>query len=148
MASFAEFIAESYFSEAEVTWQLVSLTHAVASFEAKSVLVEVDFEQTEVSGPWNVSFNTMKGEKSDLTMLAFRIFNGVFQAVREFIETRKPELLVFASKDADLSDIYRTYLRREQKSFEDLGYRLEEPQRVAPYMEFALKRTKPSEWRG
>jgi hypothetical protein len=54
---------------------------------------------------------------------------------------------VFATKRDELASIYQTYLRRESPTLEELGYRLEGPNRVEPYMEFVLKRTKPSSWR-
>jgi hypothetical protein len=47
--------------------------------------------------------------------LAFRIFNGVFQAVREFPERREPEMLVFVAEDDDVASIHATYLFRDRK---------------------------------
>jgi hypothetical protein len=79
--------------------------------------------------------------------LAFRIFNGVFQAVKEFTETPEPEILVFIAKDEDLASIYQTYLRREAADLEELGYRLEGPHKVEPYTEWTLRRIKPTAWR-
>ena len=132
-----------------MTWILRSTSHAIARFEVKTISVEVDFEQRERGGAWQVAFNTVAGELSDRTnmVLAFRIFNGVFQAVREFIETRQPDVLMFVSKDEDLAGIYETYLRRERAALETIGYRLEAPQRVQPYAQFTLRRVKPSEWK-
>lgn len=148
MQAFAEFIAESFHSEANVIWVLKSTSHAVAKFQVKTISVEVEFEQREHRGAWHVAFNTAAGEISDRTnmVLAFRIFNGVFQAVREFIETREPDVLIFVSKDEDLERIYDAYLRREKPALEAIGYRLEAPQHVEPYAQFILRRAKPSEW--
>ena len=56
--------------------------------------------------------------------LAFRVFNGVFQAVREFMERREPEMLVFVAEDDDVANIYATYLRRDRNAMDDLGYEL------------------------
>ena len=78
---------------------------------------------------------------------AFSIFNGVFQAVREFVGVREPDTLVFATKRDELASIYQTYLRRESATLEELGYQLEGPNRVEPYVEFTLRRLKPSSWR-
>ena len=91
MESLVEFIAESYDSEVELNWKLKSTAHAIATFTVNSILVEVHFEQRKPSGPWHVSFNTLHGDLSDLKneMLAFRKLNGVFQAVREFIELER-----------------------------------------------------------
>lgn len=148
MSSFAELIAEAFDSEVELTWKLKSTTHAAAVFEVRSIVIEVDFEQREAKGPWHIGFNTIGGESEDRTnmALAFRIFNGVFQAVREFIDTREPELLVFIAKDEDLASVYRTYLRKEQSRIEALGYEMEGPHRVEPYTQWTLRRAKPSAW--
>ncbi|MBV8552200.1 MAG: hypothetical protein JOY54_12930 [Acidobacteriaceae bacterium] len=149
MRTFAEIIAESFDTEASVTWNLKSTTHAVATFHVKSIAVDVDFEQREHNGPWHVGFNTRSRETIDRSTiaLAFRIFNGVFQAVREFLETREPEVVVFIAKDEDLASVYETYLRREKARIEGLGYRLEAPNRIEPDTEWTLRRTKPSAWK-
>ena len=149
MPTFAESIAESFHSEVDVNWSLKSTTHAVAAFTIKTVAVEVDFEQRELRGPWHVGFNTLRADMADRSnvTLAFRIFNGVFQAVKEFTETREPEILVFIAKDEDLASIYQTYLRREAAGLEQLGYRLEGPHNVEPYTEWTLRRIVPTAWR-
>ena len=145
MPGLAEFIAESFYSEVCLNWRLQSASHAIASFTVSSIAVEVSFEQRETGGPWHVAFTVSRGESVELAVVsAFRIFNGVFQAVREFIETRQPEIVVFISKDEDLAGIYETYLRRERSAIETLGYRLEGPDRVDPYTQFTLRRTGPS----
>lgn len=107
MPRFAESIAEEFHSEVDLNWSLRSTTHAVALFEVRTIAVEVDFEQREPG----------------------------FQAVREFTETREPEILVFIAKDEDLASIYQTYLRREAAGLEAQGYRLEGPHKVEPYTE-------------
>jgi len=149
MPTFAESIAESFHSEVDVKWDLKSATHAVATFEVKGALVTVDFEQREPGGAWHVAFNTLRGEMTgrELVTSAFRIFNGVFQVVKEFTETREPEILVFIAKDEDLAGSYETYLRREVASLQELGYRLEGPHKVDPYTEWSLRCVKPSGWR-
>jgi len=150
MQSFAEFMAESYRSNVRLTWNLASRNHATASFTVDAVKVIVSFEQREAGGPWHVLFEVNKRQTSDteLAHSAFSIFNGVFQAVREFEEVREPDVLVFATKRDELAGIYRTYLRRESSTLKDLGYRLEGPHRVEPYVELNLKRTRPSGWQG
>ncbi|MGH9663789.1 MAG: hypothetical protein ACRD9L_05140, partial [Bryobacteraceae bacterium] len=101
MQTFVDFIAESFDSDVPLNWKLKSTTLAVAAFAVKSIAVEVEFGRREANGTWHVSFNTLHGEMADLKdeMLAFRRLNGVFQAVREFIETREPEAVVFIAKD-------------------------------------------------
>jgi hypothetical protein len=150
MAGFAETVAWFFRSEVVVTWRVMSLTHAVASFDVGEVRVEVDFEQRQSGGAWHVGFNTVRRPPDDrkVVPLAFRIFNGVFQAVTEFVETRQPELVVFVSKDEDLERICSTYLHREERSIAELGYRLEGPDRVGEFSEFTLRRTRPSDWNG
>jgi len=149
MQTFADVIAESFYSEVKVNWKLKSTMHAIAAFNVKSIAVEVDFEQRDQHGPWHVGFNTVQGEAADRTnmTLAFPIFNGVFQAVREFIETREPEAVVFIAKDEDLASVYEAYLRREKNSIEAIGYKMEGPGRVEPYAEWTSRRVKPSGWK-
>lgn len=147
MASFAEFMAESFRSNVPLTWNLSSPTKATASFVLDSVGVVVSFEQRESGKAWHVVFEAQKGETTEAVYSAFAIFNGVFQAVEEFIEVRQPDMLVFATKRDELANIYRTYLRRESRTIESLGYALEGPHRVEPFTEFALRRVKPSEWK-
>ena len=149
MLTFAEIIVESFHSEVVVNWKLKSTEHAVAAFTVKSIAVEVDFEQRERDGPWHIGFNTVGGAAADRTnmTLGFRIFNGVFQAVREFIDTREPKVVVFIAKDEDLTNIYEAYLRREKMSIEEMGYKLEGPHRVDPYTQWTLRRVNPSGWK-
>jgi hypothetical protein len=149
MQTFAEFMAESHRSNVRLTWNLASLGHATASFTVDSVKVIVSFEQREANAPWQVVFEVGKGMTTDteLAHSSFSIFNGVFQAVEEFVEVRQPETLVFATKRDELAGIYQTYLRREAATLEKLGYRLEGPHRVEPYQEFILRRMTPSDWR-
>ena len=145
MATFAEEIAESFESVAELTWKVISTSHAVATFDVGQAAFEVSFEQREPAGAWHVGFGVKRGTIQPWQ--AFRVFNGVFQAVGEFIETREPERVVFISKDEDLESVYATYLRRHQSKMESLGYKLEGPNKVEPYTEYTLRRVKPSTWR-
>ncbi len=138
MASFAEFIAESFYSTVNLTWNLSGPRCSTASFSVESIAVEVLFEQAESGTAWNISFDVERGEVRQALHAFFQIFNGVFQAVREFLEVRNPELVVFATKRDSLAGIYQTYLRRESPEIERLGYRLEGPGNV--------RRIAPSQW--
>ena len=138
MASFAEIIVESFYSTVNLVWDLSGTNRATARFSVESVAVQVLFEQQEPGAAWNVSFDVERGELRQAVHLSFHIFNGVFQAVREFLEVRHPELVVFATKREALADIFQTYLRRESPTIERLGYQLEGPQ---------LRRVIPSKWR-
>lgn len=141
---FAEIVAEALETpDVALIWKLESEHRAVAAFTVDEITVTVDFEQRETSGPWNVGF-AVAGSLP--ISMAFRIFNGVFQAVREFIEVRQPEAMVFVAKDQDLAGIYETYLRRERRGIELQGYDLIGPERVMPYTEWRLHRNRPSEW--
>ena len=146
MASFAELIAESYHSTVNLTWNLSGPKRSTANFSIESIEVQVLFEQQESGAAWNVSFDVQKGEARQAVHASFQIFNGVFQAVHEFLEVRNPELLVFATKRDSLAGIYQTYLRREQPEIERLGYQIEGPEKVSPYQEFTLRRIAPSRW--
>ena len=148
MQSLAEFMAESFNSNVPLTWDLSGLSHAVASFTVDSVKATVSFERRGNGGPWHVTFEIEKGDSTEAVRSAFAIFNGVFQAVGEFIEVREPETLVFATKRDELANIYQTYLRKWSARIEELGYRLEGPIRVDPYTEFMLTRVRPSGWKG
>jgi hypothetical protein len=88
-----------------------------------------------------------KGDKTEVAYLAFSIFNGVFQAVEEFVGAREPETLLFATKREELAGIYQTYLRRESATLEKLGYQLEGPEHLEPYRQFLLRRVRPSSWK-
>jgi hypothetical protein len=148
MQSLAEFMADSFHSNAPLTWDLTSLSRATAAFAVDSVKTVVSFERREASGPWYVAFEVDKGESTAIAHSAFAIFNGVLQATEEFLTVREPETLVFATKRNELSGIYRTYLRREAETLAKLGYELEGPIRVDPYTEFVLRRARPSGWKG
>jgi hypothetical protein len=146
MQTFAEFMAESYRSNVPLTWNLAGRNHATPSFAIDSVKMIVSFEQRETNGPWRVLFEVDKGDKTEVACLAFSIFNGVFQAVEEFVGVREPETILFATKREELA-VHHTYLRRESVTLEQLGYRLEGPEYVEPYRQFLLKRVRPSNWR-
>ncbi len=142
---FAELIAESFHSMTTLTWGIVSTKpgRAVAKFQTNEVNVEVLFE--ERASDWTVSFDVL--EPSQAVYTAFHIFNGVFQAVEEFIETRQPNVIVFVTKKKGLADIYDLYLRRENERIAKLGYRLEPVSEIDPYREYTLVRVNPSNWK-
>ncbi len=142
---FAETVAELFQSTAILRWRTESTTYAVATFVVKSLGVDVDFERRLHDGPWHIAFSVVRGDVDDQTniALAFRLFNGVFQAVREFMESREPEMLVFTASDEDVARIFETYLRRDRNTMEDLGYELMGPDRVGQNSEWSVRRVKP-----
>ena len=147
MQTFAEFIAEAFDSHARLTWDYPRRSFATAVFDVDAIRVTVSLEEREAGGPWYVAFEVNQGDRLPAVHSAFEIFNGVFQAVREFIEVRQPDKVVFATKKDKLAGIYQTYLRKESSRIEALGYRLEGPHRVDPSMEFVLRRVRPSDWK-
>ena len=147
MQSFAEFMADSFRSNVPLAWDLSGVSHVTASFFIDSIQVIVTFERREASGPWYVLFEVQKAESTEVAHSAFAIFNGVFQAAEEFIDVRRPDTLVFATKRDELAGVYQTYLRRESTTIERLGYRLEGPVRVEPYSEFLLRRMTAPQWK-
>ncbi len=147
MQTFTEFMAESFNSHAKLVWDYPRRSHATATFSVDGIKVTVSFEQREATGPWHVVFEVDQSDSTAAVHSAFEIFNGVFQAVEEFIDVREPETVVFATKRDKLAGIYQTYLRKESATLEKLGYKLEGPHRVDPYVEFTLKRMKPSGWK-
>jgi hypothetical protein len=78
--------------------------------------------------------------------MALRVFSGVFQAVKEFLEVRQPEKLVFASNE-DLGHLFETYLEKQGTSLHGLGYKMQEPVKASPLAEFTMVKTTPSAWK-
>ena len=138
MGSLAELIAAQLHSEVDLSWRLVDPTRVVAAFSIRTLRAEVSFEQR--GGPWCFDFQVRLGD--ELISTAFRAFSGVFQAVREFIKIRTPEVVTFLSKNEDLAAIYQAYLCYDRPSIEALGYAIEGPHRVDPYTEFTLRRVR------
>jgi hypothetical protein len=93
---------------------------------------------------WRVGFNAERGEPTAVVLSAFESFNGVIQALEEFLDIRQPDELLLVSKTEQLTRIYDVYLRREAARMEHLGYLLEGSVRAEPYSEFRLRRTRPS----
>jgi hypothetical protein len=148
MSSFAESFARGFSSDVDLQWDVSSSLRATASFSLGTDAIHVDvmFEQRVVGGPWFVQFELRPGASAkDALLHAFRIFNGVFQAVRDFASLREPEGLVFPSRNQDLAAIYRTYLAKEKQAFEDLGYEILKPLSAPPYLEYELRRARPNE---
>ena len=147
MAAFSEVIAENFFSEAELTWELLGPKQVRAVFSIDEISVSVNFEERETSGVWYVSFEVTAGRPEDTLYLSWHIFNGVFQAAEEFASTRQPDAVVLVAKREKLASIYETYLRREAARLQDVGFVLMSVDRVGSFTEFVLRRFKPSEWK-
>jgi hypothetical protein len=147
MQSFAEFVAENFESTVDLFWGNPRRGVATARFGIRNVAVTVLFEQMEPDSPWRVGFNAERGEPTEVATAAFELFNGVMQALEDFLDIRQPEVLVLVSKTEQLARIYETYLRREAARIERLGYQLEGQLKADPHTEFTLRRTRSSAWR-
>ncbi len=136
-----ESVLASFDSDAQITWDLASPKEALARFQVEEITVEVSFRQ-EGEG-WDVAFTTSEPS----TTLAFRIFAGVFQAVKEFLSIREPEQLRFSSKDVSLGRLYENYLGRNNTELRELGYTMAEPARSNPLTSFLIVKATPSAWK-
>jgi hypothetical protein len=119
-----------------------------ASFTQGPAKVKITFLKITESD-WRVGFEVTSDRQSPIQSVQFsnRIFSGVFQGVREFLEDSQPMRLVFASKSESLGELYGTYLKREDTSLVKMGYEMELVVRSDPFAEFALRKSMPSSWR-
>ncbi len=81
MQTFAEFLAESFDSDAKLSWDYPRRSHATTTFSVDRIKVIVSFEQRETNGPWYVVFEVDQGDSTAVAHSSFEIFNVVFQAV-------------------------------------------------------------------
>jgi hypothetical protein len=122
-----------------INWSMTQ-TGTSASFSIDSVCVHVVFEQHEPD-VWIVSFDAEEHELEQAFTLALHIFDGVMIAVREFLESREPNTLVFpTTQQKGLADAYEVYLQREERHLEMIGYKLEMPKPMERVIEFRLRR--------
>ncbi len=118
-------------------WNYPDTKHAVARFAAGGEsVVDVALEQRDQS--WYVSF-TVQGPPNDVAYSALRIFDGVFEAVQQFLAIREPQTILFTTTRDDLAEAYGFYLQEKSKRFALLGYRVDGQHRV-------LRRFKPARW--
>lgn len=143
MSALAEAILSAFDSSAKLTWTTAGLQEAVASFAVADARVTVTFIATRAA-EWRVGFDVTSNAN---VLETIRILSGVFQAVHEFVEIRQPERLVFAAKAESMGQIYETYLARQESALRTLGYRTARPMKAAPFVEFTIEKTTPSELR-
>jgi hypothetical protein len=151
MSALAEAFIAAFDSNTDLTWETGATTagqgEAIARFEVSGTRVETTFAQTGESR-WRVAFDvTSKASASENIHASIRIFSGVFQAVREFLEVRQPEELVFTSKEEALGRLYEEYLQRQDTPLREIGYRMAAPIKSSPLAEFAMVKTTSLEWR-
>jgi hypothetical protein len=130
-----------------LTWIAEGPGQAIARFEVSGIRIDTTFTETAVN-EWRIGFDvTSKANASENIHASIRIFSGVFQAVREFLEVRQPERLVFTSKEEALGRLYEEYLQRQDTTLRQIGYRMASPIRMSPLAEFTIEKTTPSEWK-
>ena len=147
MAALAEAIIAAFDPNAKIIWTTAGVGTAIATFTHDGLLVTTTF--ANVGGAeWQVGFVVAPDANSTNAAVhaSVRIFGGVFQAVREFLEVRQPMRLVFASKNEALGSLYEAYLEWQDSELRQLGYRLATT-RVEPLVEYALEKSTPSSWR-
>jgi len=147
MSVLAEAVIAAFDSNTELTWVTGEAGQAIARFDVSGTRVDTVFTESGKS-QWRVAFEvTSQASASENIHASIRVFSGVFQAVREFLEVRQPERLVFASKEEVLGRLYEEYLARQNTTLRGLGYRMAPAVRISPLMEFAIEKVTPSEWR-
>ena len=144
-----ESVLAAFDSTVSITWDVKTKDQVVAHFSENRNQVTVTFLDTG-GGGWRVSFEVERSSSEvgarELAP-ALRILSGVFQAVREFLEVRQPQTLVFASKDEDLARLYDTYLQKQNTTLKQMGYEAAAPLQSSPFTEFTIEKTSPSDWR-
>jgi len=146
MGILAEAFIAAFDSNTKLIWTTEGAGVAMARFEVSGIRVETPFAETS-KGEWRVGFEVIsKAGAMEGIQASLRVFSGVFQAVREFLEVRQPEKLVFASKEEALGHIYEEYLQRQDTSLHEMGYRMAPPLKMSPLMEFVIQKATPSAW--
>jgi hypothetical protein len=147
MSALAEAFIAAFDSNTKLTWTTGAAGQAVARFDVSGVQVDTVFTETG-RNEWRIAFEAVSAASAlENIQASIRVFGGVFQAVREFLEVRQPEKLVFASKEEGLAHLYEEYLHRQDTILRQLGYRVVPTVKMSPLAEFALEKTTPSEWK-
>lgn len=143
MSVLAEAMIAAFYSNSEIVWSLESIDKVVARFVVSESKVTVTFDLTGAEA-WRVSFDVdSKTTLSNGMDPSIRIFSGVFQAVKEFLEMRQPERLIFASKQ---EAIYETYLSRQGTELQRMGYK-SDATKMSLLAEFSILKTTQSAWK-
>lgn len=147
MSTLVEAFIAAFDSNAELVWSTEGPGAAVARFEVAGTRIETRFEVTRLN-EWRVGFEAFSNASASENIHAsIRVFSGVFQAVREFLEVRQPDKLVFASKEEALGHLYEEYLQKQDTPLQRMGYRVIAPVKVSPLAEFTIEKTTPSDWK-
>lgn len=147
MSILVEAFIAAFDANTELVWTTAGVSEVVARFELSGMRVATTFVETS-SSEWRVAFDvTSSASASESIHSSIRVFSEVFQAVREFLETRQPQRLVFASKEEALGHLYEEYLQKQDTSLRRLGYRMIPPLRSSPLTEFTIEKATPSDWK-
>jgi hypothetical protein len=147
MSALVEAFIAAFDSNANLVWSTEGSCVAMARFEIAATRVETGFDETQ-KNEWRVGFEAFSNASaSENIHSSIRIFSGVFQAVREFLEVRQPERLVFASKEEALGHLYEEYLEKQDTPLRSMGYRMIPPVPISPMAEFTIEKTEPSDWK-
>jgi hypothetical protein len=143
----AEAVIAAFDSNTEITWTTDGPSTAIASFTSNGTKVTTTFNKMGNS-EWQVGFDVLadKSSANEIARSSIRIFSGVFQAVREFLEVRQHMRLVFASKEEALGRLYESYLARQDTTLAQMGYEMA-TLKSTPLVEFAIQKKAPSAWR-
>jgi hypothetical protein len=129
-------------SDTNLTWTTEGLKKVIASFKLGDADIRTMFDKIS-DDEWQVGFES---DQKTTPASAVRVFSGVFQSVREFLEVRQPMALVFASKAQELGELYAAYLKRQDTTLAQMGYEMEQV-KAAPLTEFTIRKKIPSDWR-
>ncbi|HEV2134398.1 MAG TPA: hypothetical protein VGR47_09045 [Terracidiphilus sp.] len=147
MSILVEALIAAFDSNTELIWTTTGVSEVIAKFDVSGMHVATTFTETARNN-WRIAFDvTSTASASESVHASIRVFSGVFQAVREFLEARQPQRVVFASKEEALGQLYEEYLRRQDTSLHQLGYRMIPPIKSSPLMEFTVEKITPSEWK-
>jgi hypothetical protein len=147
MGAVAEAFIAAFDSNAKLTWTTEGPAQAIARFEVSGIRVDTTFTET-AKDEWRAGFDAVSNASpSENIHASIRVFSGVFQAVREFLEVRQPGKLVFAAKEEALGHLYEEYLRKQETPLSQIGYRMASPVKSSPLAEFTIEKTTPSEWK-
>lgn len=117
-----------------------------ARFLVNNVHAQITFSKVSKQ-EWQVSIEVKADlPATEIVRSSIRVLSGVFQGVREFLEVRQPEVLLFGSKYEELSDLYETYLQRGGTVLAELGYEVDKASRVGPATGFSVRKRTPSAW--
>jgi hypothetical protein len=138
----ADSLIHVFDSNTDLIWTTDGLKKVIASFEHENAYIKTTFDKIS-DDEWRIGF---KSDRNTTLAAAIRVFSGVFHSVREFLEVRQPMRLVFASKAQDLGELYDEYLKRQDTTLAQMGYKMEQVQ-AAALTEFTIRKKTPSAWR-